>query len=70
MAHHKMVFVNKNTGREYEILSLTKQDDGSQTVKLKGPTASWDEPYDAEKFKKLGYRLEKREVVDEAADEV
>ena len=65
----ELVFVNKTTGREYRVISLTRQDDGTQSVVLKGPTSQWTEPYDAEKFRKLGYRLEKREVVDEAADE-
>lgn len=54
----KMYFVNKSTGRRYEIVSFDKE---AGTVTLKGETATFTEPYDKARIMKNGYKLEKVE---------
>jgi hypothetical protein len=57
----KMYFVNKSTGRRYEIVSFDKE---AGTVTLKGETATFTEPYDKARIMKNGYKLEKVEDED------
>jgi hypothetical protein len=51
-----LYFKNLKTGKRYQILSL---DNEKQMVTLKGETATFVEPYDRERFKSMGYVLEK-----------
>lgn len=53
----KHFFVNKRTGRRYEILKIV---DGKVT--LKGEYREFEEPFDKANFKKFGYELEKVET--------
>lgn len=55
----KAFFVNKATGKEYEILSLNKE---TGKVKLKGPHSTFEEAYDKEALKRMGYTLVQKEV--------
>lgn len=52
----KMFFTNEKTGRRYEIVRFDKE---SGEVVLKGELAEFAEPYDKERFQKLGYVLQK-----------
>lgn len=52
----KLYFRNEKTGRRYEVLALDK-DKGEIT--LKGEYTEFVEPYDKDRFKRLGYTLEK-----------
>ena len=54
----RLFFENKNTGNRYEIVG---RDAEAGTVLLKGKNSEWEEPYDKEKFAKLGYVLVKEE---------
>ena len=54
----ELFFVNVNSGKKYKVLGIDKV---KGTITLKGPNAEFDEPYDKERFKKLGYTLEKVE---------
>lgn len=54
----KMYFVNKSTGRRYEIVGF---DGAAGTVTLRGETATFTEPYDKARILKNGYKLEKVE---------
>lgn len=58
----KLYFRNEKTGKRYAIVSMDKD---TNTVVLRGEHAEFTEKYDKERFKKLGYILEK-----EAADAV
>lgn len=57
----KVYFKNEKTGKKYEIVHLDKE---KSQVKLKGEYAEFVEPYDKERFKKLGYVLVKEEIPD------
>lgn len=54
----KLFFVNKETGRRYEIVKLDKE---AGEVTLRGEMAVFTESYDKDKFKELGYTLERVE---------
>lgn len=54
----KLYLKNVKTGKKYEIVSLDKD---KNVVTLKGPNAEFTEPYDKERFKRLGYTLEKEQ---------
>lgn len=56
-----LFFVNTNTGKRYKVVHLDR-DNG--TITLQGETTQFVEPYDKERFKKLGYQL-----VNESDDE-
>lgn len=51
-------FVNKRTGKKYEIVSFDQE---AGTVTLKGEQAQFTEDFDKEKFKTMGYTLERVE---------
>lgn len=57
----KLYFRNVKTGKQYEIVRMDKE---KNEVTLRGETAEFVEPYDKERFKELGYVLER---VDEDA---
>jgi hypothetical protein len=57
----KLYFKNEKTGRKYEIIKLDKE---KSQVTLRGDYAEFVEPYDKERFKKLGYTLVKEEETD------
>lgn len=59
----KYYFVHNNTGRKFEIVARNKE---AGTITLKGAIAEFEEPFDADKFKKQGYTLTKEEVPDDA----
>lgn len=52
----KNYFVNQRTGKRYEIVSFNG-DEG--TVTLRGEMAEFTEDFDKEKFKSMGYTLER-----------
>jgi len=52
----KLYFRNEQTGKRYKIVSMDKE---AGEVVLQGEHAEFTEKYDKEKFKKLGYVLEK-----------
>lgn len=54
----KHYFRNTRTGLRYEILGHDKE---TNTVTLKGDYAVFTEPYDVQRFKKLGYVYEEGE---------
>ncbi len=47
-------FEHRKTGKRYKLLEF---DSEAQTVRLQGPNRPFVEPYDKERFKKMGYRL-------------
>lgn len=52
----ELFFKNKKTGKRYKIIKLDKE---KGEVTLKGEYAEFVEPYDKEKFVRLGYELVK-----------
>lgn len=50
-------FVHSETGRAYKVVSINKKDG---TITLQGETSTFDEKYDKDWIKKMGYRLEER----------
>lgn len=57
----KLYFKNEKTGKKYEVVKLDKE---KSEVTLKGEYAEFVEPYDKERFMKLGYTLVKEEEPD------
>lgn len=57
----KVFFKNEKTGKKYEVVKLDKE---NSQVTLRGEYAEFTEPYDKERFKKLGYVLVKEEEPD------
>ena len=53
----KHYFVNKRTGRRYEIIKV----DGDK-VTLKGEYREFSTPFDKANFKKMGYTLERAQI--------
>lgn len=51
-----LYFRNEKTGKRYKVVSMDK---AAGTITLRGDHAEFVEKYDKEKFKKLGYILEK-----------
>lgn len=51
----KLFLVNKNTGKKYEILA---HDQKTNQLSLKGPNAVFQEEFDKDRLKKLGYTLQ------------
>lgn len=49
-----LYFENAKTGKRYEVLAL---DNAKKEITLKGQYGQFTEPYDKERFEKLGYRL-------------
>ena len=58
-----LYFENTKTGRKYRVLKLDKT---ANTITLEGSRAQFTEPYDKEKFAKMGYKLV--QVEDEATE--
>jgi hypothetical protein len=54
----KVYFCNQKTGKKYEVVRIDK---ATNTVTLKGETATFTEPYDKDRFKRMGYVLEKEQ---------
>jgi hypothetical protein len=54
----ELYFENTKTGKRYKVLGLDKL---KHEVTLQGPHAKFTEPYDKERFEKLGYRLVKED---------
>lgn len=54
----KVFFRNLQTDKRYEVIALDKE---KQVVTLRGEHATFQEPYDPARFKRLGYVLEKEE---------
>lgn len=52
----KVYFRNTKTNRKYEIVKIDKE---RNEITLKGEYAEFVEPYDKERFQKMGYVLEK-----------
>jgi hypothetical protein len=52
----KLYLKNEKTGKKYEIISLDKE---TNVVTLKGPNAEFTETFDKDRFKRLGYTLER-----------
>lgn len=52
----KLYFRNEKTGKRYEVISIDK---AKNVIRLKGSAAEFEEPYDKDRFKRLGYVLEK-----------
>lgn len=50
----KVFFENTKTGKRYELISIAAD---RSTVTLKGEYSQFTEPYDKERFKRLGYKL-------------
>lgn len=57
----KLFFRNEKTGKRYRVVRMNK-DEG--TVVLRGDHAEFTEPYDKDRFKQMGYILEKEETQD------
>lgn len=55
-------FVNEKTGREYKIVAFDK---ATNKLKIQGQLSVFEEDYDKDSLKKLGYKIIQR---DEPAD--
>jgi glutamine amidotransferase-like uncharacterized protein len=51
-----LYFRNEKTGKKYQVVSMDKD---AGTILLRGEHAEFTEKYDKDRFKKLGYVLEK-----------
>lgn len=52
----KLYFRNLKTGKRYQVVNIDKV---KNTITLKGEMAAFTEPYDKDRFKRMGYVLEK-----------
>lgn len=57
----KAYLEHEKTGKRFEVLGLNRE---AGTVKLKGEFATFEEPFDKERLKKMGYSLVKGEPTD------
>jgi glutamine amidotransferase-like uncharacterized protein len=57
----KIYFRNEATGKKFQVVKLDKE---SGKVTLRGEHAEFVEAYDRDRFKRLGYVLEKEESAD------
>ena len=57
-----LILRNTATSKTFKIVS---RDKAAGTVTLQGDHAAWEEPWDKERFKKLGYVLERVEAEDD-----
>ena len=55
----KAFFVNTKTQKEYEIVGVDKE---KNEVVLRGPHATFRQPFDKEQIQRLGYKLVRKEV--------
>lgn len=65
MSNKVLYFRNDYTQARYRVLRKFTDADGIQKVELQGETATFVEPYDKERFKKMGYTLEMEETDDD-----
>lgn len=61
----KLYFRNEHTGKRYRVVKLDK---ASGSITLRGDHAEFTEKYDKEKFKSMGYVLEKEADEDDEDD--
>lgn len=54
----ELYFENVRTKKRFKVVAMDK---ANGTIKLRGELAEFEEPYDKERFEKLGYRLVKGE---------
>lgn len=59
----ELYFKNTKTGRRYKVIRIDKE---KGEITLKGEYSEFTEPYDKERFKRLGYVLEKIEETEDA----
>jgi hypothetical protein len=59
MSGSKLYLVHGETKRKYEVLAVDRT---ANTIKLKGEQATFEETYNPERFKQLGYTLVKEEA--------
>lgn len=57
----KLYFRNEKTGKRYEVVKLDK---AAGVVVLKGTIATFTEAYDKDRFKRMGYVLERDDAVE------
>lgn len=57
----QLYFRHQSTGKRYKIVAFDKE---AGVVVLKGPTTEFREPYDKERFARMGYVLEREETED------
>jgi len=55
----ELYFKNTKTGRRYKVIRIDKE---KGEITLKGEYSEFTEPYDRDRFKRLGYVLEKVDV--------
>lgn len=53
-----LFFKNQRTGKKYKVIKLDKE---KGQIILQGAHGEFAEPYDKERFKQMGYTLEKEE---------
>jgi hypothetical protein len=58
----ELYFKNVKTDRRYKVMRIDKE---KGEITLKGEYSEFTEPYDKERFKRLGYVLEKVESEDD-----
>lgn len=59
----QLYFRHTKTGKRYKIVSL---DPETKTIVLQGDSATFADQYDKDRFKAMGYRLEREEITDDA----
>lgn len=57
-----LYFRNAKTGKRYRVIRKFKDAEGKEQVELQGTHAVFREPYDKDRFKRLGYTLEVEEA--------
>jgi ribosomal protein L15E len=62
----KPFFVNDETGRKFEVIKLDKE---KGEITLKGEYANFVEPYDKDRFLRLGYKMVKVDVPDQQPED-
>lgn len=65
MSSKVLYFKNTKTGSRYRVLRQFVDAEGIKKVELQGQTATFIEPFDKERFKRMGYTLEVEETDDE-----
>lgn len=60
----ELFFRNVKTGRKYKVLRIDKE---KGEITLKGEYSEFTEPYDKDRFKRLGYELVKEQQETEDA---
>ena len=61
-----LYFKNVHTGSRYRVLRKFKDGEGNEKVELQGNTAAFVEPFDKERFKRMGYTLEVEDTSEDA----